>query len=59
MVPLLGNLKAMQDMSKKSLETEYLSPFRGSMRRTWREGSCTEGSEILVMEGSGNGAFLL
>jgi hypothetical protein len=46
-------------MSKKALEMEHLSPFRGSVRGTWREGSYTEGSERHVMEGSGNGAFLL
>jgi len=46
-------------MPKKGLEMEHLSPLRGSVRGTWAEGSYTEGSKRHVMEGSGNGAFLL
>ena len=33
--------------------------YRGSVRGTWRKGSCTEDSERRVIEGSGNGVFLL
>jgi hypothetical protein len=29
-------------MSRRALETDYLSLYRGSMRGTWREGSYTE-----------------
>jgi len=46
-------------MSWKALEMEHLSPYRGSMRETWRESFYTEDSERHVMEGSGNGTFLL
>jgi hypothetical protein len=35
------------------------SLYRGSMRRTWREGSYPVDTERNVMEGSGNGAVLL
>ena len=31
-----------------------LSPYRGSVRGAWWEGSCTEDSERPVMEGTGN-----
>jgi hypothetical protein len=46
-------------MSRKALEMEHLSPYRGSVRGTWREGSGTEDSERHELEGSGKGAFLL
>jgi len=46
-------------MSMKVLEMEHLSLYRGSVRRTWREGSHTEDSVRHVMEGGGNGAFPL
>jgi hypothetical protein len=38
---------------------EHLSPYRGSVRGTWREDSYTEDFERHVMDGSGKGAFLL
>jgi hypothetical protein len=41
-------------MSRKALEWEHLSPYRGFMRGTY---SYTEYSERHVIEGSGNGAF--
>jgi hypothetical protein len=46
-------------MSRKALGMEHLSPFRGSVRGTWRDSSYTEGYDRHVMEGSGNGALLL
>jgi len=42
-----------------SLEVERLSPYRSSIRGTWREGSYAEDSWRHVMEGSGNTALLL
>jgi hypothetical protein len=45
-------------MSRKALEGEHLSLYRGSVRGTWREGSNTENSKRHVIEGSGKGAFL-
>jgi hypothetical protein len=45
-------------MLRKALEMEHLSLYRGSMRGTWREGTCTEDSKRYVIEGSGNRAFL-
>jgi len=36
-----------------------LSPYRGSVRATWWEGSYTEDSERYVMKDIGNRAFLL
>ena len=38
---------------------EHLSIYTDFVRGTWRKGSNTEDSERYVMEGSGNGAFLL
>jgi hypothetical protein len=46
-------------MSRKILEMEHLSLFRGSVISTWREGFYTENPERYVVEGSGTGAFLL
>jgi len=46
-------------MSRKALEMEHHSPYRGYVRGTWREGYYTEDSERHVMERSGNEAFLL
>jgi hypothetical protein len=43
----------------KDLEMEHLSPYRASVRGTWREGSYAEDSVRHVMEGAGNGAFPL
>jgi hypothetical protein len=45
-------------MSRKALEMEHLSPYSGSVRETWREGSCTEDSERHILEVSGKGEFL-
>jgi len=42
-------------MSRKALEWEHLSPYRGFMRGTY---SYTEYSERHAVEGSKNGAFL-
>jgi len=36
---------------------EHTSPYTGSVRGTWREGSHSEDSERHVMEGSGKVAF--
>jgi hypothetical protein len=38
---------------------EHLSIYRGCVRGTWREGSYTEDAKRHIMEGSGEGAFLL
>jgi hypothetical protein len=46
-------------MPRKALEIKHLSPSRGSMRGTWRKGSCNEDSERQGVEGFGNRAFLL
>jgi len=46
-------------MSIKVLEMKRLSPYRGSVRGTWREGFYTEDPLRHVMEGAGNGAFPL
>jgi hypothetical protein len=46
-------------MSRKALEMEHHSPYRGYVRGTWREGSYTEDSERHVTERSGNEALLL
>jgi hypothetical protein len=46
-------------MSRKTLEMEHHSPYRGYVRGTWREGSYNENSERNIMESSGNKAFLL
>jgi hypothetical protein len=46
-------------MSRKALEMEYLILYKGSVRGTWKEGSYTEDSEKLVMEGSGNKSISL
>jgi hypothetical protein len=46
-------------MSRKALEMEHISLYRGCVRRTWREGSYTEACKRHVMEGSGQGAFVL
>jgi len=54
----VGTLKATQNISRKALEMKHLSPSRGSMRGTWREGSYTEDSEKKVAEGFRNRAFL-
>jgi hypothetical protein len=53
--PLLGTSR---DISRQALEMESLSPYRGSVRGTWREGSYTEESTRHLIEGSVNGAFL-
>jgi hypothetical protein len=37
-------------MSRKALEMEHLSLYGGSVRGTWREGSCTEDSERHVWD---------
>jgi hypothetical protein len=42
-----------------ALEIEHLSLYRGSVRRTWRQGRYSEDSESHVAGGNGNGAFLL
>jgi len=55
----VGTLRGMYDMSRKALEMEHLSLYTGSVRETWMESSYTEDSERHVMEGSGNGTFLL
>jgi hypothetical protein len=44
-------------MSRKVLELDLSSSYRGSVRGTCREGSYTQDSEK-VIDGSGNGAFL-
>jgi len=41
------------------LEIEHPFLYKGYVRGTWREGSYNEDSEVHVMEGSGNGAFLI
>jgi len=46
-------------MSRKALEMEHLSLYRGAVRGTWRESSYTEDSDRQVMEGSGNRTFVL
>jgi len=46
-------------MLRKALEMQHLTPYRGSERGTCRKDSYAEESEKNVMEGSGNGAFLL
>jgi len=46
-------------MSRKVISRQPLSPYKGSVKGTWREGTETEDSDRYVMEGSGNGAFLL
>jgi hypothetical protein len=46
-------------MSGKALEMEHLFLYTDCVRGTWREGSYNEDSEVHVIEGSGNGAFLL
>jgi hypothetical protein len=46
-------------MSRKALEMEHFSPYKVSVRGTWREGYYTEDSKRPVIEGSGNGAFHL
>jgi len=46
-------------MSRKSLEIEHSSLYRGSMKGGRREGSYSEDSDRHVMEGSGNGSILL
>ena len=55
--PLLETLKAKQDVSRKALEMEHLSLYRGFVRGTCRESSYTEDYERHVMEGSGNRAL--
>jgi hypothetical protein len=45
-------------MLGKALEGEHLSLYRGSVRRTWREGFHTEDSKTHVIEGTGKGAVL-
>jgi hypothetical protein len=52
--PSLGTLR---DMSRKAVEMEYLSLYRGFMRGTWGEGPFTEDFKRYVNKGSGNGAF--
>jgi len=37
---------------------EHLSPNRGFVRGTWREGSYAKDLETHIMVGSGQGAFL-
>jgi hypothetical protein len=44
---------------RRCLEMKPLSPSRGSMRGTRREGFYTEDSERQVVEGFGNREFLL
>ena len=46
-------------MSRKALKKERLFLYASCVRGTWRAGSYIEDSEVHVMEGSGNGAFLL
>jgi hypothetical protein len=46
-------------MSRKALEMEHLSLYRGAVRGTWRESSCTENSLRQVMEGSRNKSVCL
>jgi hypothetical protein len=46
-------------MSRKALEMQHLSLYKGPVRGTWRDGSYTEGSERQVIEGSGIGTCLL
>jgi hypothetical protein len=45
-------------MSRKALEIEHHSPYRGYVRGNWREGSYTEDSERHVIKGTGNGALV-
>jgi hypothetical protein len=59
MAPLLETLITTQDMSRKTLEMEHLSPIRGSVWGTWWDNSYTEGYDRHVMEGSRNEALLL
>ena len=44
-------------MSRKAVEMEHLSPYRGFVRGIYREGSYTDDSDRQVTEDSGNGAF--
>jgi hypothetical protein len=46
-------------LSRKALEMEHPSLYRGFVRGGWKEGSYSESSERYEMEGSGNGAFIL
>jgi hypothetical protein len=46
-------------MSGKAFEGEHLSLYRGSLRGHWREGSHTEDSKTIVIEGSTKQAFFL
>jgi hypothetical protein len=57
--PLIGNLKALYNMSRKALDTENLSSYCGFMRGTWGEGSYADDSEGHETEGSGTGSLLL
>jgi hypothetical protein len=42
-----------------SLEMQHLSLYEGSVKGIWREGPFTEDFKRHIIEGSGNGAFLL
>ena len=46
-------------MSRMVLEMEHLSPYTGSARRTWRQGSYAKDSDRHIIKVYGNGAFLL
>jgi hypothetical protein len=46
-------------MSRKALEMKNLSPYTGSVRGNWRDGSYSGDSERHVIEDSGNTEFLL
>jgi hypothetical protein len=46
-------------MSRKALEMEHLSPYSGSVRGSWRNGSGVDGPDRHILEGSGKGALLL
>jgi hypothetical protein len=54
-----GNSESCKNTSRKALEMEHISPYKGSVRWTWREVSYTEDSKRPVIEGTGNGAFHL
>jgi len=54
-----GNCASYVRHVKEDLERGHHSPYTGSVRGTWREGSYTKDSEGHVMEGSGIQEFLL
>jgi len=53
------NSESFEDMSRKALDMENLSPYSGFLRGTWREGSYADDSARHETEGSGTGSLLL